>query len=229
MSLDGHDLTCIVTSRNSALTIGATIASALSHGCRVHVYDNASTDATAQIARSFDVPLTVHEIDSRSPVRGFNEGIDDCTTAWLMFLDSDDVILDVSPMLIEGADWAVPRIEAVQPGRSVRIWDYSGRPTDFEGGCAYAAKHTALPVTMKGVFRAEWIRENGLRYLAWPDGHAYSDDCLTCLEWMKLKPRIEFTPSVCLRYSYHPWQRNHYSHDLFLRDLRAYVARDASQ
>ena len=100
-------------------------------------------------------------------------------------------------------------------------WDYAGWPTDLEGARAFARWRLSQPVSIRGAHRTAWLRENGLRHLTWPAGHHFGDDVLTCLEWLKARPRIVMIDTPCYLYRY---RRRRWPHrDLFVRDLLAYL------
>lgn len=95
-------LSVLVTCRNSAATLGATLESiarqAYGGWWEVVVVDNASSDATMQIARGFADRLpNLRVLSVPSPghqASGLNHGIAESVGEVIVFLDSDDLVAE---------------------------------------------------------------------------------------------------------------------------------------
>ena len=215
------DVTCVIPNFNMADTLGTAIESAQRLGCRVFVSDDGSTDGSRDVIAACGVQAAYHESPSGGGARGLNEGLDACETEWVCWLDADDQLLAVEPLLVTGADWTVAPLAVVDDAGLRSTWDYAGWPTDLEGARAFARRRLSQPVSIRGAHRTAWLRENGLRHLTWPAGHHFGDDVLTCLEWLKARPRIVMIDTPCYLYRY---RRRRWPHrDLFVRDLLAYL------
>ena len=86
----------IVPCFNAALTIGATIESALEQwdvGVEIIVLDDGSTDRSLEITRTFEPRVRVLAGANQGPSIARNRGIAATTGEWLVFLDADDLLV----------------------------------------------------------------------------------------------------------------------------------------
>jgi glycosyltransferase involved in cell wall biosynthesis len=87
-------VTCVVLVHNGERYVGAAIESILAQTHRpleVVVVDNASTDASAAVAREFGEPVRVLHRDDRRQAAGRNLGIRAARFPLVAFLDADDL------------------------------------------------------------------------------------------------------------------------------------------
>lgn len=89
-------ITVCILAKNSALTIGQTLAS-VRHFPEVVVLDNGSTDSTIEVAKSFPNVRVVETVFSGfGPLR--NEAASHASNDWILALDTDETI---SPALLK--------------------------------------------------------------------------------------------------------------------------------
>lgn len=93
-------LSIIIPAYNAAETLDATIRSALAikqSAVEVIVVDDGSTDSTPSICDSFDGLIKCRVVENGGVSRARNLGAEMATGEWLLFLDSDDLLLPEGP------------------------------------------------------------------------------------------------------------------------------------
>jgi glycosyltransferase involved in cell wall biosynthesis len=86
----------IVPCFNAALTLGATLDSAIRQGDvarQITVVDDGSTDDTLSVARAFEPRVRVLNGPNRGVSAARNRGVAETAGEWILFLDADDVLL----------------------------------------------------------------------------------------------------------------------------------------
>ena len=87
------DISIVIPVHNGARYLAAAIQSVLDQchpALELLVVDNGSTDATADVARSFSAVRYVH-LAERGLCKALNHGLEECRGTFLGFLDADDV------------------------------------------------------------------------------------------------------------------------------------------
>lgn len=85
----------IIPSYNSAGFVAATIRSALIQNVEnVIVVDDGSTDATPAVCAEFGDQITYHRVPNGGVCKARNLGATLASAEWLLFLDSDDLLLE---------------------------------------------------------------------------------------------------------------------------------------
>ena len=85
----------IIPSYNSAGFVAATIRSALIQNVEnVIVVDDGSTDATPAVCAEFGDQITCHRVPNGGVCKARNLGATLASAEWLLFLDSDDLLLE---------------------------------------------------------------------------------------------------------------------------------------
>ena len=85
----------IIPSYNSADFVAATIRSALIQNAEnVIVVDDGSTDATPAVCAEFGDKITYHRVPNGGVCKARNLGATLASAEWLLFLDSDDLLLE---------------------------------------------------------------------------------------------------------------------------------------
>ena len=85
----------IIPSYNSADFVAATIRSALIQNAEnVIVVDDGSTDATPAVCAEFGDQITYHRVPNGGVCKARNLGATLTSAEWLLFLDSDDLLLE---------------------------------------------------------------------------------------------------------------------------------------
>ena len=105
-------LSFVIPCFNAAASLGSTIKSALERRGvtpELIVVDDGSTDNSIGIARTFEPRLRVLTGRNRGVSAARNRGIDETTSEWIVFLDTDDVLVLENLRL---------RLEAVGPTRA---------------------------------------------------------------------------------------------------------------
>lgn len=144
----------VVPCFNAERTLAATLTSALAqeHVAEIVVVDDGSSDASVAIARRFEPRVRVLTGPNRGVSAARNRGIAEATTEWLLFLDSDDLLLPGSVSLrlavaqASGADVVISEWEEIlDDGRGApsigavcRI-DWTGLERDAEVAAATTA------------------------------------------------------------------------------------------
>src|SRR5215207_5327759 len=87
------DTSVVIPVHNGERYLGESIQSVLDQGhaaLEVLVIDNGSTDATADVTRTFSSVRYIH-LAERGLCKALNHGIEQCRGAFLGFLDADDL------------------------------------------------------------------------------------------------------------------------------------------
>lgn len=93
-------LSIIIPAYNASETLGATIQSALgirSSSSEVIVIDDGSTDETPAISASFGNGIRCRRVENGAVSRARNTGAAMASGDWLLFLDSDDLLIPEGP------------------------------------------------------------------------------------------------------------------------------------
>ena len=95
----------IIPSYNSADFVAATIRSALIQNAeKVIVVDDGSTDATPTVCAEFGDQITYHRVPNGGVCKARNLGATLTNAEWLLFLDSDDLLMEgAAAALVERA------------------------------------------------------------------------------------------------------------------------------
>jgi glycosyltransferase involved in cell wall biosynthesis len=89
------DVAVVVTAFNAGKTLAATLESAFGqdHVGEIVVVDDGSRDDTLEIARRYEPRVKVLTGPNRGVSAARNRGVAETTSDWLLFLDSDDLLL----------------------------------------------------------------------------------------------------------------------------------------
>jgi glycosyltransferase involved in cell wall biosynthesis len=146
-------LSIIIPSFNAAETLEATVQSALEIRLGPHeviVVDDGSTDGTSEICASFGDKIRYPRVENGGVSRARNIGAGMATGEWLLFLDSDDLLLpDATGILLEAA---ISQSAAVAYGQVIERAAPGGK--DRINGFDYIAgtpPHRALNGLYRGV------------------------------------------------------------------------------
>jgi glycosyltransferase involved in cell wall biosynthesis len=104
-----HTFAIVIPAFNRESFVGSAIESALAQTVpadEIIVVDDGSTDRTAEIARSYSVPVRVISIENNGagPSRPRNVGIQAATSQYITLLDSDDFL---EPTVLERHKWII--------------------------------------------------------------------------------------------------------------------------
>ena len=86
-------VSCVIPTLNSSRTLEETLMSLLrQRNCQVKVIvaDSGSTDGTLDICRRWGVPSIY--VRPGNMYQAINEGLEQCSTDWLAYLNSDDML-----------------------------------------------------------------------------------------------------------------------------------------
>jgi glycosyltransferase involved in cell wall biosynthesis len=152
----------IIPCFNAALTIGATIESALEQwdvGVEIIVFDDGSTDRSLEIARTFEPRVRVLTGSNQGPSIARNRGIAATAGEWLVFLDADD-------LLVPGT--VRRRLETAEAtGADVVVCDWQefvDRAGRTEDSPIYSLDMTALAADAEVACSTNWAALNALMY-----------------------------------------------------------------
>lgn len=184
----------------------------------VIVVDDVSTDSTLDIVGEFlerypdRFRVIRHEVNSGSLLQGRLDVIEAATGEFVHHIDADDAL---EPRFAErilnlfardpSLDWVSPSVNVIdENGRVTAKWDYpaagftSHVPTALLRG--YQTASVAVP--MKGVFKMEFLRRNGLAWYELPHT-AQGEDAFTCVKYLECNPKIAILSDALLRYRIH--------------------------
>jgi len=203
-------LTAIVTNHDYGRYLRRCIDSALTFGVdEIRVYDDGSTDdSLASLATYGDRIHVTHRDDaSGSPIWGSNQGIVDCVTDHLIFLDADNYLLSAPPVL--DVDYCFGPVAVVSNLETLRCtWEYPDWPLTpvgcFERFLASCGRgKPVMPFPWGGVWRTSFLA--GKSWRRWPST-AFAADFRTALDWCLDSPTLSYHPQSFLAFRTHAGQ-----------------------
>lgn len=205
-------ITAIVTNFNYGRYISRCIDSALSYGLRVRVYDDGSTDGSLATLAAYGDRITVvsRAESSGNPVWGSNEGMADCDTSHLLFLDADNYLISEPPQL--EVDYVFAPIQTVTEDCQLqRMWKFPTFSTDPVQAYAdfQASEPPQMPFPWGGVWRTCFLngKQDGVRK-RWRDWETtqFAADFRTAIDWAKHSPSLAYHPTAFLAFRQHAKQ-----------------------
>lgn len=199
-------VTVIIAAYNCAPYLGAAIASALEQGeqeLEILVVDDASTDQTSEVARSFEetgkVRLLVNDVN-RGPSFSRNRAIQEARGEWVAQLDGDDWYAPgrlqalLQPTIACQADFIADDLFKVE-NRTLRAIS----TLFLDNGVPWRTIHSATPLdlirydlgSIKPVMRRSFLVEHSLIY---EEGVKYGEDFLLLLKAMLAGARVTILP-----------------------------------
>jgi hypothetical protein len=200
-------LTAIVTNHGYARYLPQCIESAMPYCDDILVYDDGSTDDSLEVLSRYPVTVTHRDDASGSPIWGSNQGIVDCVTDHLIFLDADNYL--IAPPPVTDADYTFAPVDVVADDGRLRVrWEYDNRPTDAAGCFDYFIASCArgkpeMPFPWGGVWRTAFVKP--LRWRPWPST-LFAADFRTALDWCLASPTISYSPHPFLAFRTHEGQ-----------------------
>ncbi len=201
----------IVPVYNSGEYIAAAMESLLSQtyeNIEIIAVDDGSTDGSGDLCREYskkDSRVKVFTIENRGVAGARNFGLENAAGEYVMFLDSDDVYTsDAVEKLVEvadknGSDIVSAGLVKIKGTAEQKIVcsDYSG---EVEGDVLYSVlesaflgKDGALCSFIDKLYRADFLKERGIRFPALKSG----EDTVFALEAMICASKIYFLKDHC--------------------------------
>jgi len=189
-------ISVVIPALNAAGTIGEAIASLRSERDLIEevlVIDDGSVDDTGSIAmragRDCGLPLSVRTVQKRGPGAARNAGFAASSTAWIYFLDADDIHLEGGlRRLIEQAD--------LEPEAGVVIGPYVRREQGTDRVIAASSEYSRAAVSQAEDFLADrmeainvgfaLISRHAMADVRFPEAIWYEEDTLF---WARLLRR----------------------------------------
>lgn len=198
-------VTAIVTNHNYGRYLEQCLESAMQFCDVVRVYDDGSTDNSLEICNQpkYDgIYLEHRAIASGDPVWGSNMGIEDTTTSHLIFLDSDNFLIDAPPQ--NDCDYTFANIEScLEDGSLIEMLNFRGWSTDSKECLRKFIDTKGMPFPWGGVWRTDFVRD--LRWRRWKDT-GYAADWRTAVDWCLHNPTIQYEPTPFMAFRNHDGQ-----------------------
>ncbi|MDI3407485.1 glycosyltransferase family 2 protein [Streptomyces cavernicola] len=199
----------VVIGYNDAAHVADAVRSALDQGAAVReviAVDDCSTDESPELlgrlaAEDNRLKLLLRTANSGGCGTPRNDGIDACTSPYVMFLDSDDVL---PPGAVDALlDAARAHDAEVAAGRCVRRELPSGREVPWQPELYETAAVVDRPVRrprlvhdtlcVSKLYRTDFLREHHIRF---PDGRFVYEDFVFTARVLAAAPRLALVPET---------------------------------
>ena len=198
-------LTVVIPVFNREKIVGATLESLERQGlkCPIVLVDNNSSDGTlevltrwAEIQRQCGRNITVVKETTAGAAAARNRGLQEVTTPWVMFFDSDDLMLDGHLNRVHEAIVRYPANDIIGWDVAVRCLDGSRKTRIFaDKDILFRNIFNAIFSTQRYAVRTDFFRRAG----AWDANVTGWDDYETGMRLAAEKPRtlkLHGTPTV---------------------------------
>lgn len=198
-------LTVVIPVFNREKIVGATLESLERQGlkCPIVLVDNNSSDGTlevltrwAEIQRQCGRNTTVVKETTAGAAAARNRGLQEVTTPWVMFFDSDDLMLDGHLNRVHEAIVRYPANDIIGWDVAVRCLDGSSKTRNFaDKDILFRNIFNAIFSTQRYAVRTDFFRRAG----AWDASVTGWDDYETGMRLAAEKPRtlkLHGTPTV---------------------------------
>ncbi|MEM6974026.1 MAG: glycosyltransferase family 2 protein [Pseudomonadota bacterium] len=232
------EVSIVIAAWNAEESLATAIDSALAQtgldGVEVLVVDDASTDATAEIAGRYGPPVSLHRLPMNGgPARARNAGFAMARGAWIAILDSDDRMAPerLSRMLAharaEDAEIVIDNPAVEEAGRTARPMFGAATMARLDGIslAAFVAGNTPMRRRftlgyIKPLFRRDFLEAHAIAH---DERLRIGEDFILIADCLARGARIAVDPASGYVYSARPGS---ISHRLSLRRIEAMRAAD---
>ncbi|MFE0176393.1 glycosyltransferase family 2 protein [Streptomyces sp. NPDC059002] len=206
---NGTGVSIVVIGYNDAAHVADAVRSALAQGPAVHeviAVDDCSTDHSAEVLAALAAEDRRVRVIRRATNSGGcgaprNDGIDAATSAYVMFLDSDDVLPSGAvDALLAAADRHGVQVAS---GLCVRRELPSGREVPWQPELYRKERLVGSPdlrprlvhdtLCVNKLYRTDFLREHGIRF---PEGRFIYEDFVFTARMLAAAPRIALVPDT---------------------------------